>query len=327
MGVPGRSCPLSYRYNPEDLASETHLRATTIFVVGCLYGNLAALAAVLDRAAEEDPTPTIVFNGDFHYLDTQDSAFSTVADTVAEHLATLGNVESELFAETSETGCGCGYPDYVDDAVVERSNAVVATLRKTASRHAERVALLSKLPKHLIIEMGGLRVGVVHGDPENLAGWSLALEALEPADAILRQATAWRGAPTTQPMVVDWLSRTQVRVLACTHTGLPYAQDYWVAGQRALVVNNGAAGLPAFEGCIQGVMTRVSIEPGIPIDSLYGTTIGPLRCDAVAVRYDNEAWMRQFLEAWPPGSPAHTSYAARMSNGTPLRLEQSIRFR
>ncbi len=34
---------------------------------------------------------------------------------------------------------------------------------------------------------------------------------------------------------------------------------------------------------------------------------------------------REFLAAWPPGPPGHESYAARLHDATPLRLEQAAR--
>lgn len=39
--------------------------------------------------------------------------------------ATAGNVEVEASGTGSEAGCGCGYPGYVDDNVVHRSNQIV----------------------------------------------------------------------------------------------------------------------------------------------------------------------------------------------------------
>lgn len=39
--------------------------------------------------------------------------------------ATLGNVEVEATGATDDAGCGCGYPEYVSDGVVERSNHIV----------------------------------------------------------------------------------------------------------------------------------------------------------------------------------------------------------
>jgi myo-inositol 2-dehydrogenase/D-chiro-inositol 1-dehydrogenase len=48
--VPGRSCPLAYQYQPEALAQPAQLEADTLYVVGGLYGNPAALQALLERA-------------------------------------------------------------------------------------------------------------------------------------------------------------------------------------------------------------------------------------------------------------------------------------
>jgi hypothetical protein len=114
-------------------------------------------------------------------------------------------------------------------------------------------------------------------------------------------------------------------VLASSHTGLPYAQVIPDAPGRRLVVNNGAAGLPNFAGSTYGVITRLSSDPRVPADSLYGTTVGGLRCDAVAVRFDLDAWTARFLARWPPGSPGHRSYYTRITGGTHLRLEQAAR--
>jgi hypothetical protein len=322
---PGRTCPTSYRYRPEDLAGPEQLTATTLLVAGCLYGNVAALEAVMRRAAQE--SATVVLNGDIHYLDADEESFRRVGRLAAGHPGTLGNVEAGLVQDADgadDVGCGCAYPDYVDDATVERSNAVTARLHACARRAPEVVEPLSSLPRHLTVGVGGLRVGVIHGDPESLSGWGLALEAVEPGDAAVRRWTGWSGQPTTAQQVADWFRRADVDVLACTHTGLPYAQDHDVDGSRRLVLNNGAAGLPAFPGG-GAVVTRLSTLPGTPADSLYGTDLHGVRCDALHVRYDTAAWRQQFRAVWPPGSPGHASYAARLEHGTPLRVEQCAR--
>jgi hypothetical protein len=62
---------------------------------------------------------------------------------------------------------------------------------------------------------------VSYGDPESLAGWRLALEAMEPGDPAVRRQVGWRGHPTTTADLLDWFGRADVRVLASTHTGLP----------------------------------------------------------------------------------------------------------
>jgi len=300
------------------------LEADTLFVVGGLYGNPAALAAVLERADRERAGATIVFNGDFHWLDVDPGDFRTIGEAVVSRRAIKGNVEAEL-ASGEDGGCGCAYPAYVDDAVVDRSNRIMTRLRATAARSPDLMRRLGQLPGHLTVSVGGERVGIVHGDPESLAGWGLALEAMEPGDSAVRKWTGWSGEPTTAARVGDWFRRAEVTVLASTHTGLPYAQDFLVAGRRRLVVSNGAAGMGNFAGTTFGVMTRLSRRPEPPADSLYGSTVGGVRCDAVPVRFDASRWAARFLEQWPPGSPGHDAYFARMTRGTPLRPEQAAR--
>lgn len=50
---PGRTCPLAYRYAPAALARESELNADTLYVIGWLYGNPFALAAMLELAQNE----------------------------------------------------------------------------------------------------------------------------------------------------------------------------------------------------------------------------------------------------------------------------------
>ena len=115
-------------------------------------------------------------------------------------------------------------------------------------------------------------------------------------------------------------------MFACTHTGLPYAQDLTDRdGRRWLVINNGSAGLANFAGTSFGVITCLSTNPPPPADSLYGISIDGLRCDAVALEFDLAWWLARFREQWPPGSPAYDRYVGRITGGTPLRLQQAIR--
>jgi hypothetical protein len=61
-------------------------------------------------------------------------------------------------------------------------------LRATAARFPELV----ELPRYLTASVGGRRVGILHGDPESLAGWRLALEAMEPGDPLVRRHIGWQ---------------------------------------------------------------------------------------------------------------------------------------
>jgi hypothetical protein len=324
MAVLRPACPLAYRYRPEDLDVAPAFTCTTLYVVGGLYGNPYALDAVLARASAEPTPPEIVFNGDFHYLDVDPGVFRAIDDAVQAHHATQGNIEYALGSADDTLGCGCDYPAYVPDTVVADSNAVVARLRSACASVDDRMRL-SDLPRHLTVAVGDTRIGIVHGDAENLAGWKLALEAMEPQDPEICGRTGFTGTPTQAAQVLGWLRHADVVALCCTHTGLPYAQDFPHATGRGLVVNNGCAGLPDFADRHQGVITRLSVHPGAPGDSLYGITTGRLRFDALPVDYHHDAWMAHFLNAWPPGTPAHRNYHDRIEQGTWLSPEQSAR--
>jgi hypothetical protein len=328
MDPRGRSCPLAYRYQPEALAGPAQLEAETLYVVGGLYGNLAALRAVLERADREPGGPaTVAFNGDFHWLDVDPQEFEAISEMVMDHHATMGNVEAELASQGSgeDAGCGCAYPDYISDEVVDRSNQIMTRLRATASRFPSLARRLGELPRHLTVSVGGHRVGILHGDPESLAGWRLALETMEPGDPLVRRHVGWRGTPTSAADLLDWFGRADVDAFASTHTGLPYAQVIPDGRHRRVVINNGAAGLPSFAGTSYGVMTRLSDDPRPPADSLYGVSIGGLRGDALPVRFDPARWTERFLAQWPPGSPGHRSYFTRITHGTHLQLHQAAR--
>ena len=138
---PGRTCPLSYRYGAQSLARPPELAAETLYVAGGLYGNPFALDALL-RMVDSEPGARLVFNGDFNWFDADDASFERINRVVLSHHAIRGNVETELLAVDGAAGCGCGYPDYVSDADVARSNAIMGVLAATARRHPELAARL-----------------------------------------------------------------------------------------------------------------------------------------------------------------------------------------
>ena len=86
-----------------------------------------------------------MFNGDVHWLDVDPDDFQAISETVLAHHAIKGNVEAELAAE-EDAGCGCAYPDYISDDVVERSNQIMTRLRATAGRFPELVGRLGAAP-------------------------------------------------------------------------------------------------------------------------------------------------------------------------------------
>jgi predicted phosphodiesterase len=255
----------------------------------------------------------LIFNGDFSWLNVRGDDLAHINETVLRHVATRGNVEAELATEESDAGCGCAYPDYVDEAVLTRSNAIMARLRATIKAFPELRRRLGNLPMTLSIDVAGKRVAILHGDPESLAGWSFAVEAMPPEGQ------------TSVARIQDYFRRAGAQIFACTHTGLPYAQRFVVDGRAHLIVNNGSAGTPNFAATRFGVITRISADERIPETSLYGCQLDGLRVDALPVHYDHEGWLRRFLRDWPEGSPAHHSYYDRLLDGPDFSLHRAAR--
>lgn len=298
---PGRSCPVSYRYGPGGFAGPTALRADTLWIAGGLYGNPYALDALLEAFAAEPGDKALVFNGDFHWFDADPAEFAALDAAVLRHPALRGNVETEIASPQDGAGCGCGYPDWVGAATVEHSNRIIERLRAAARASGRDLGQLAALPMHLVAEVGGERIGIVHGDAESLAGWNFSQEALATANGRARVER-------------DFLA-TGVRVFASSHTCLPVLRRF--DGGRVLI-NNGAAGMPNFRGERFGLATRISITPSAR--ALYGARCGALRAEAIPLRYDAAAWEERFVALWPPGSDAHRSYFERICNGPAYRL-------
>jgi len=298
---PGRACPVHYRYDPASLARAPEIVADTLYVVGGLYGNIPALDAIERLAASEHGRARVVFNGDFNWFDVAPEDFLAVNERVLRHAALRGNVETEAGTDDDAAGCGCAYPESVGDADVERSNEILRRLRATARRFPALRVAIAALPMTAVAGVGGIRVAIVHGDAESLAGWGFAHDRLED--------------PTHGPRLAWWMREAQADVFACSHTCLPALRLLRFDGGRATVINNGAAGMPNFAGTRFGVATRISVHPAPPEAVLYGDRAGAVHVDAVRVDYDHEAWVRRFLDAWPEGSAAHRSYFERIVEG------------
>jgi hypothetical protein len=295
----GRMCPVDYCYEPSVFDRPAEIAADVLYVVGGLYGNLAALAAVEQLAEGERAPVTIVFNGDFHWFDAEPAWFDAIETGVKRHAATRGNVETEI-ARSGDigAGCGCAYPDSVADAVVARSNEILQDVRAAASGAARM--RLAALPMHMVGAVGGLRVGIVHGDAAALAGWRFDAGALDD--------------PANRSWLADIRAQARIDVFASTHTSLAALRDLALPGGRLTVINNGAAGMPNFSGSQFGLISRLATQPSrhVPV---YGTSHDGIHIDALAIHYDTAAFLDRFLARWPAGSAAHASYFRRIIDG------------
>jgi hypothetical protein len=299
----GRICPHDYAYGPAVFARTPDLKAETLYVVGGLYGNIDALAAIEAMAGSEKAT--LVFNGDFHWFDADPDWFAEIEHGVAPYRALRGNVETEIArGDDIGVGCGCAYPETVNDGVVRRSNEILAQLR-TAATGTQR---LHSLPMHLVAQVGPLRIGIVHGDAATLAGWRFAQAALDDP-----RQQAWRN---------DIAGASRIDVFASTHTCEAALRDFRLPPRRLTVVNNGAAGMPNFAGTRFGVITRIAttLPPHRP---LYGLARNGVYIDALPVAYDHDAFAARFLRRWPQCSAAYESYWRRVDRGPDFTLAQA----
>jgi predicted phosphodiesterase len=268
-----------------------------LYVAGGLYGNLAALDA-LERMAEAERA-TIVLNGDFHWFDADPEWFAAIEARVKRHAALRGNVETEVArAADAGAGCGCAYPASVDQGVVRRSNDILRELRAVAPPNAR--ARLARLPMHLVAQVGGLRVGIVHGDAESLAGWRFAHDQLDD--------------PARRLWLAGVARQSQIDIFASTHTCLAALRDFTLGDRRLTAINNGAAGMPNFAASTFGVITRIATRPS-PHRTLYGMQRGGVHIDALAVEYDQQAFLERFRARWPTDSAACLSYSERIMRG------------
>ncbi|HEU4353195.1 MAG TPA: hypothetical protein VFR66_15110, partial [Burkholderiales bacterium] len=276
LALPGRTCPLSYRYSPSSIAAEPSLDVETLWIAGGLYGNTLALAELLAAYEAERGSKALVFNGDFHWFDVDAAEFRRVNETVLGFHALRGNVETELAAPEQGAGCGCAYPDWVGDATVEHSNRIIERLRVTALASGASLETLANLPMYLAARVGDATVGIVHGDAGSLAGWGFSQETL--------------ATPGGYEAAMEAFSQAGVDVFASSHTCLPVMQRF---DGEAVLVNNGSAGMPNFRAMASGLVSRISVKPSE--NAFYSLRCHKVFVEAVLLPYDNRAWQERFL--------------------------------
>ncbi len=308
----GRTCPLAYRYRPEDLcAAPETLDADVLYVIGGLYGNPYALDEIERMARAEERlgrAVKLVFNGDFNWFNASDQLFRDINERVLKHTVILGNVDYELANPNAGAGCGCAYPQFVDQGVVERSNAIMERLQGIASEHPDIQDRLNALPRYRCLLFGGLKILVLHGDPESLAGWGLAYEVF---------------ANGNESELTDWFSRSGADVIACTHTCLPLLWSGEAGGRPRIIANNGSAGMGSLKSDSRGLITRIALG-GDNGSSLAGLESCGVSVSLRPVAFDLAAWLAEFDRLWPSGSAASESYGQRLVSGTSVDVGELV---
>lgn len=299
----GRSCPIRYRYGAARIAEAHATPCDVLYVVGGLYGNSFALDAIEAMAAQESGHVRICFNGDFNWFNVSDDTFKHVNQCVLKHDCTLGNVEAELGEPLDAADCGCAYPDHVDQGVVDRSNAIHTELKRVAQANPDLLAALSARPLFARYAVNGLNVAVVHGDADSLAGWRFDPENLHD-----RNQAEWRA---------ESFAKANVSVFASSHTcSAAFHLERLTEGTMGLISNNGAAGMPSARNSFDGLITRVAVKPfHDPALTYSAMSIKGVWVEQLRVQIDQAAWQKHFLNQWPEGTAAHTSYFSRISGG------------
>ena len=175
------ACSPEYVTHVPDLANTTQdVPCDVLYVVGGLYGNVAALEALeagVRCEAEAGLRVEDCCNGDFNFFNATTETWARVNDGVRRlGRATAGNVERETLNSES-TGCGCAYPEYVDAQFADRAAIIVDELRHVNS-DPDIATWLAALPLYRTYVVRGTRVVCVHGDPACANGWALAAEHL-----------------------------------------------------------------------------------------------------------------------------------------------------
>ncbi len=310
MQNPGRYCPSHYHYGAKSISQQNTVPTDTLYVVGGLYGNPQALKTIIEMAQTETHQARIVFNGDFNWFNIDDTGFYQINHTILQQYdAIQGNVENELIDPDNHAGCGCAYPEDIDDATVMRSNEIHALLKQTAQNHPAIINQLTQLPLFLKYQIGKCQIGVVHGDSETLAGWGFDQNHLRN--------------PNNNLWLAKQFAQAGVHIFASSHTCLPVLKLIQLADKPHCVINNGSAGMPNFQQTQYGLISHIATTPS-PLPKLYGCKIQNLYIDALPVHFDIEKWIKQFQLNWSSGSAADISYFQRIRYGTNYKIEQSI---
>ena len=298
----GRDCPPDYRLPPETFAGAPLFDCQTLYVVGSLYGNRQALAAVEKRLAAE-PGARLVFNGAAHGFDRDPEIFQQIEQGVSAHLALRGHVETEL-GRASDSGAGCDYPITVDKALVQRSNAIQAELKNPLLGLPGMAERLAARPATALVRVAGQRVAISPGDELSLAGWACSRESLSE--------------PARQQQLDAWFAAQNVQVVASSHSGAAAALNL---AQGALI-NNGAAGMPNFAGGRYGLLSRIASTPHPA--ALYRCQRAGLFIEALPLNYEHHAFLADFDRQWPAHSPAALSYRSRILGAVAEPPQQAL---
>ena len=184
----------------------------SITVFGDIQANLPALEAVLADMEARELSPLYCLGDLVGYGTFPNEVTETIRERNIPTL--MGNYDQGVGNGSDD--CGCAYTSPVAEALGKRS---IAWTNKNTS--ADNKLFLRQLPGQFPLQLGELRVRLVHGSPRKINEYLFA----DRPDATLERL----------------LDMADAEVLVCGHTHIPYHR---VLPSGRHVVNAGSVGKP-----------------------------------------------------------------------------------
>ncbi len=301
--TPAASCPARLPTYPSGRrfdAARPDVAADVLYVVGGLYGNLAALDAVERLAAQADARPDGRVQRRLPLVRRRAGLVRRDrARRRAPSCACAATSRPRSRAPTTSAPAAAA-PIPIRAA---RTSCSARTKSWRAARRAIRGARARAprgLPMHLVAQVGALARR--HRARRRRLARRLALRA----GGARRSGASRPGSPRSR-------RAAQVDVFASTHTCLAALRDFALPAGRLTVINNGAAGMPNFAGTRLRRDHRAS--PTAPSRIRRSTACSATACSStrIAVALRPARVSRSLPDALAGSArPAHMSYYQRI---------------
>lgn len=207
---------------------------TTIAIFGDIHGNLPALEAVLADIDGRGLTALYCLGDLVGYGTWPNEVVGTIR---ARGIPTLmGNYDQGVGQDSDD--CGCAYK-----TDIERQRGELSIAWSNAHTTAENKAFLRDLPAHIPVQVGDLKVLLVHGSPRKVNEY---LFEDRPDDYFVR--------------IMDGVDAD---VLVCGHTHLPYHKTLPDGRQ---IINAGSVGKPKDKNPLAGYITLTAEGRQLTVD-------------------------------------------------------------
>ncbi|MBA7466475.1 hypothetical protein ES707_01659 [subsurface metagenome] len=229
-----------------------------LLVFGGPYSNLEALKAMIAEVRRRSiPPERVICTGDVVAYGADAAATAALMRDFGCHVV-MGNCEESLAASSED--CGCGFPD---GSACQRLAADWFSHAR-AEMTPELRLWMAALPRRIHVELGNVRLAVVHGGVSSINRF---IFASTPAAAKARE-----------------LADAGADGVIAGHCGIPFTQ---ILGGR-LWHNTGAIGMPANDGTSRVWYSVLCARDGV------------VSVDHCSLRYDHETAARKMRYAGLP---------------------------